>query len=399
MQYTPGSGLKKPMNMLENPVYPDIKKGPPEFKWSRKFWQVDVGATLRETEPYTNFLGDSILTQSRDYNKTVYGTSSHRDIVNAEFRPPLISPYEDNGPVNRIPATIHAIVPRINPGTAGHDGGTSGYTAKNERPSDIESALTDRIKSREWRPTFYAPMDLPQDNSVLPDLQVTIPSVSASAGWNIPIQIDAAYQHGNERAMHESYTIPLDSGYSSGVNIDAPVREDFVLLDNRPNYSASSGMNTNLQIDAETQTPILQNNRPAYSADAGSDTNFTIISEDPNIQLDEKLGYTPLTVLNPGSEEGYKGETSYFIDPNEHIQNRRRKYSYIVPPENSYREQNVLTEKKHFQERLQTEKTYGQVSQTGGYIQKFDLERPELNLRGRTYHKYSDARPVKQYRF
>ena len=150
----------------------------------------------------------------------------------------------------------------------------------------------------------------------------------------------------------------------------------------------------------------MQNNRPTYSAHAGSDTNFTIISEDPNIQLDEKLGYTPLTVLNPGSEEGYKGETSYFIDPNEHIQNFIPgsscfflKYSYIVPPENSYREQNVLTEKKHFQERLQTEKTYGQVSQTGGYIQKFDLERPELNLRGRTYRKYSDSRPVKQYRF
>ena len=35
------SGLKKPLNMIENPVYPDIKKGPPRFVWSRKHWNVD----------------------------------------------------------------------------------------------------------------------------------------------------------------------------------------------------------------------------------------------------------------------------------------------------------------------------------------------------------------------
>ena len=120
-----GNGIKKPLNMIENPVYPDIKKGPPRFVWSRKYWQVDPGATMRDTEPITQFIEPAVLAQSRDYNKTVYGQSSHKDIVNAAFRPPLLDYYEDIGPLNRIPATTKAIIPHINPSTAGHGGGTS----------------------------------------------------------------------------------------------------------------------------------------------------------------------------------------------------------------------------------------------------------------------------------
>ncbi len=280
--YSPGAGLKKPMNMLENPVYPDIKKGPPRFVWSRKHWTVDEGATLRDTEPFTQFYEPAILAQSRDYNRTVYGQSSHRDIVNAEFRPPLLSVYEDLGPLTRIPATIHAIIPHINPSTAGHDGGTSSYTARNQRPSDIEGALTDRIKTKEWRPTFYAPMDIPADNSVLPDLEAKLPPISVHAGWNIPIYITPQLQEPNLGDIYP--TIPLQAGHTTKLRIDGPSGyEDYQTYDNRPAISASAGMDPPVQITGPAIIPVetfeLRNNRPQVSASAGMNTPIQINAE------------------------------------------------------------------------------------------------------------------------
>lgn len=182
--------------MIENPVYPDIRQGPPRFTWSRKYAPVDTGAVLKSTEPFTQLVSPAILAQSRDYNKTVYGQSSHRDIVNAEFRPPPVSYYEDVAPLSRLPTKIHAIVPHINPGTAGFDSGTSGYTAQTTRPSDITKNLTDRVKTGELRPTFYAPLEMPQDNSVLPDLEVAIPNISAHAGWDVPLHCECSLPRG-----------------------------------------------------------------------------------------------------------------------------------------------------------------------------------------------------------
>ena len=90
MSYTPGSGMKKPLNMLEGPVYPDIRRKLPDFKWTRKHWTVDAGATMKGVEPMTQMYENAVLTQARDYNQTIYGKSSHREIVNAEFRPPSL---------------------------------------------------------------------------------------------------------------------------------------------------------------------------------------------------------------------------------------------------------------------------------------------------------------------
>ncbi len=421
-----GNGIKKPMNLLVGPVFPDIKRAPPRFVWSRKHWNVDVGATLRDTEPITQFYEPAILAQSRNYNQTTYGVSSHRDTVNAAFRPPLLSPYEDIGPITRIPATIHAIIPHINPGTAGHGSGTSGYTAKNERINNIESALTDRIKAGEWRPTFYCPIEIPQDNSVLPDLELKMPNTSAHAGWEIPIRLSAPIQEVslNYEKLHPSgeagYNTPVTlsgptgkenlelhsnrpsisahSGMNTPVHLDAEVRtSDLELFSNRPNISVTAGINTPLQIDSETRVEDLLYNRPQVSVDAGRNMPLQIDSRSAieNIELETQID-APLTVTNPGAEDGYKTRLEMQHDEDNYIQSGNPAYSYVVPSTPTYRETNERTHKPHFKERLAPLKHYGQITHSSS-IPRNGIDQKRVSLR--TLRRMATEPRKAKYRF
>lgn len=111
--FIPNGGMKRPLNYIEGPLYPDIKKDILRFKSARKFWQVDVGDTLKESEKYPMFVNGIVEFQSRNRNQTMYGQSSHRDVVNEEVRYPLISPY-DLLPESRKPR--RPVAPRVNPG-------------------------------------------------------------------------------------------------------------------------------------------------------------------------------------------------------------------------------------------------------------------------------------------
>ena len=379
-----GNGLKKPLNAIENPIFPDIKKGPPRFVWSRKHWQVDPGAVMRDTEPYTHFYDDAVLAQSRDYNKTVYGQSSHKDIVNANFRPPMISYYEDVGPLNRVPATIHAIIPHINPGTADHDG----YAAKNERNTDIVGALTDRVSGGEWRPTFYAPMEVPQDNSVLPDLEAKLPSVSAHAGWEMDAYIAPAPAQRID-LEDEGLSTPIFTRQTTNIRLDGPTgMENYETYDNRPQVSASAGVNVPITIDGETPVDyVLYDNRPQVSASAGMNTPINIDSETPIAELEKKLGETPVSVLNPGTADadGFRANAQDISNTDGYIQDNRPSYSYAVTPEiPTFRTQNVMSYKPHFMEKIQPEKTYGQISQSGGATPHMRATDYYANVQGAT---------------
>lgn len=262
------NGLKKPLNMLENPVYPDIKKPPPRFVWSRKHWTVDTGATLMSTEPITQLIEHAVLAQSRDYNQTIYGQSSHKDNVNAEFRPPLISYYEDIGPLTRVPTKIAAIVPRDNPGTA-FETGSNGYVAKNERPSSIEKSLTDRVKKGDARPTFYAPIETPIDNSVLPDLEIKLPATSLTAGWTFNYK--AGLDPKEIELREKLSSLPLSSGISSSVRITGRSDlEGYQPKQNIPTTSVFSGITTNVKsFNQQVEDFEFVRGLPAHSVDAG----------------------------------------------------------------------------------------------------------------------------------
>lgn len=110
--YIPNSGIKKPLNMLEGPMYPNIKKDILRFRSAGKHWKVDVGTAMKESEKYPMFVEGIVEYQSRDRNVTMYGQGSHRDYVNEEVRYPLISPW-DILPESRKPRL--PVAARMNP--------------------------------------------------------------------------------------------------------------------------------------------------------------------------------------------------------------------------------------------------------------------------------------------
>lgn len=320
--YSPGVGIKKPMNMIENPVYPDIKQGPPRFVWSKKHWKVDAGATLRDLEAQTSLYDHAVLAQSSDYNKTVYGQSSHRDIVNAEFRPPIQSPYEDFHALSRTPATIHAIQPRINPGTANDTGGTNGFSARNERPSNIEANITDRLKDANgWRPTYYAPIENPEDNSVLPDLEIKLPPVSAQSGWNIPFE-----KLPEEPIINLKQKIFLKdhAGYQSQFNYDGKsTLESFETKRNMPITPVTSGTTTNFQHTDFSRFENFEFNpkTPFYSLDSGKTTTFTTNNDERHYEFKKNTPYISVDsgkntfVMLDGENNNNHYDLEYKIQP------------------------------------------------------------------------------------
>ena len=78
--------MKKPLNQLQNPEYPDIKAPPTRFRSAGKHWTVDVGQALRDLEDFTQGYENAVLYQSKDWNKTNYGKSSFRQAANHNFR-------------------------------------------------------------------------------------------------------------------------------------------------------------------------------------------------------------------------------------------------------------------------------------------------------------------------
>ena len=404
--YIPGAGRTKPLNQLRNPIYPAIKNPPPRFVWSGKHWLADA-AVMMDTSHINQFYESAILTVPRDYNQTTYGVSSFRSVVNDVFRPPLIDPIDDVFPLSRIPAMSKAIVPRINPSTAGHSG-TSGYTAKNERISNIAKHLTDRVTTGNARPTFYCPIDVPMDNSILPDLEMTIPSISATAGMVYPtfdapipevllshralapeidagittqLRLDGLSGRENFELNYNRPQVSATAGMNTPVKFDAPMETVLNLDYNRPQVSATAGMNTPIRINAplDMETKLdLNYNRPQVSATAGMNTPIKLdapISGNPNFET--KLEAQIFT--NPGTNYGYKTRMNNSRNPDEYI-HERIGYSYTVPNKFNYQSRNELTHRPQVRKGLQPLKHYGKISHSSA-IPRIGLDVPQIRMK------------------
>jgi hypothetical protein len=340
-----GGGLKKPLNMLEAPVYADIKQQPPQFKWSGKHWQVDVGEIMKSTETETSLLGDSILTHSYRDNIDKYGQSSHQEkIVNVRL--PLQNYYEDFGPLNRLPTKIYAIQPHINPTTVNDSGGTTAFAVNNTVIQDVDSYITDRISANSWFSTYYDPIDMPLDNAVLPDLVTTLPNRSVSSGYNTQRTIDAenirdysakgCKDNITPISAHSGYSynglydIPMasqtsnvvtrvdeyegnphtsaHSGYQAPHMFDGETRLDETFLDSKITVSGHAGY-TPITVNGETRVSdiILERNLPYTPISSGHINNYMFDGENRygDIQLIQHID-SKFQIVNPVSETGYQ---------------------------------------------------------------------------------------------
>lgn len=264
---------KSPLNQLQNPVQPDIRRSGPRYYHARKNQKLDVGAIMREQEYNTQAFEGAILAVSRN-NQAPYGMSTHREIVTAEFRPPTVMMYE-NYAHHRIPATVNAIVPRVNPGAR------DGYKHQNGTLADIDSHLTDRIGAAGARPTFYAPQrgSRPAED---PGIVLTEngPSVSVSAG------------------MVTGYT---REGYNA--------MEDMDLLDVNPQVAVSARKTTHATMNGYNamEDLELEDLNPSVSVSAGKTTHAT--REGYNAMEDMEL-----EDLNPSVSVTARGNVSMRID-------------------------------------------------------------------------------------
>jgi hypothetical protein len=212
---SPAYSFKKPLNQLNGPLYPDIRRALPRFVDSKKHWTVDAGATLMEHHNDVQRYENAILVQPYDYNTRIYGQSSHRSVVNEAFRPPL-QDRDDFIALSRQPRK--EVVPRINPES-------QVYKQQINRQTGIDSYLTDRIQTGVGRATLFYPIDLRPEQDMVPDLELKRPAYSADAKINSPVLLDAPIQ---EKAIeYEKITPPFESGFSTIVRdqLFVPVRD------------------------------------------------------------------------------------------------------------------------------------------------------------------------------
>jgi hypothetical protein len=400
--YIPGAGMKKPLNQLENPIIPDIKKGPTRFQWSGKHWTVDTAQTLLDTDSNTQLIEPAILAQSRDYGRDQYGHSSYQEKITV-FRMPLQNHYEDFGPLNRLPTKIHAIQPRINPGTAFDS--NSAYVVNNSSVPEMHKYISDKISTKEWRETFYAPMSGPEDNKdiVEPDLIYSIPVHSASSGFTTQNTKDAYNPKSDYRSEVNKPRASASAGYNSNYNqplyqqtsTEVPGGE---LISNLPARSVSSGFSTANTKDGSTGVEFFELERKTtpysissgYTSQATQDGDFnrdyelnrktpwtsvssgftTQHTQNGETRLDDlefqsKLS-APTRVLNPSSETGYQTRMESYTSPEQHLKIRENpKVPVAAHHESQYRDLNSEQQQFRVRTKIQPVKSYGSGLNSG----------------------------------
>jgi hypothetical protein len=417
--YIPGAGLKKPMNQLETPVYPDIKKSPGRFVWARKNWKVDTGETMKQVEHIPQMTENAVLFQSRDYNSQhAYGNYpkfNKGQWVNLEFRPPM-QDRDDFLPLSRIPRPL--TMPRINPGAAFSSGGSS-FSQQNMGMSQVGKFISDRVKEGEIRPTFFAPISMPDDNSVLPDLELKMPAVSAGAGFKFPNAANnGTIEDDGRKYSSLSYNrapVSAVAGFNPSYTQDGPdARSNMEFGYARPQVSASAG---HASRDMVGLTPVdmdLDYNRPQVSASARERFTATpgltpvdIDLEYNRPQVSAVAGYNSQTVYDGqssvdhlirgngehldyqtvGADSGSNLSPIYDMNQSErqaaggvdrNMTDRKANVSYVVPANTYYEARNTASSATPaYREKQRSIGTHHASFSTQGHVRRAGFDQPQ----------------------
>ena len=266
--------LKKPLNVIEQPVGIFIQKQRPIFKDSGKSQQVNVSTIMRNQETNTQSYDHAVLAVSRSENQTRYGQRSYFGIVNKEFRPPLIDPEFDLMPLSRIPRP--RTMARTNPGSS------ITYHTQNSSDLDVSSMIDDRRINASVRPNFGLRVEKPTDYEITPDLEFNAPPTFGPAGSDIPVYIRP--ESDLECAVLEKNNPDTcaGSGYETNVTSLDWADYDYELKDPYARTCAYSGI----------QGPQLQQTTPLEDLELESKTTARNVYYHPSTGVDG-TNYTP----------------------------------------------------------------------------------------------------------
>jgi hypothetical protein len=290
--------IKRPLNALDNPVYADIRNKPPRFYKTRPFWQVDVGKTQQQIEFDVDRLDYAILAQPRDYSERIYGKSSHKDVVNKAFRPPLLT-QEDLLPLNRIPRGL--TVPHTNPYTSWYHmmPEDTQLLTRFTTTTDQEHYTTTKVRHGYAPPTFYRPIHTGGGvGGVVSDFKVKlkVPQTSVATLVSLP-GLTSPVQDGAENGMiRVKLANPLN--YSASAGVDFPTYDT--------NLAAAPVNEKTLRLDGIAYTSRIAT--PTFTPVGGSREGFT--------QLDQVQEIRPLTsfTTNPALQLEINTRTPTEID-------------------------------------------------------------------------------------
>lgn len=390
--------MKKPLNMLENPVYPNIRAELPRFQSSGKHWTVGSEVLLNNHDA-TQLYENAILPVARDFNTTQYGVSSHRSYVNKAFRPPLVT-MEDTMPLSRQPRA--AIVPRINPSLANAQGNNL-FSARNETTSGISKYLTDRVKDAYIRPTVFCPVTPgPADNSVLPDLQLKIPSLSQNSGTRTvkvenfeimemkPLDLNPLETATGHSGVGPS--ISATSGYKPTLTVNGETNINYIFNDNLPSHSATPGFYSSAAFDGDVNTAYqFENNIPSSSATAGqrSLVNADGSIADENMVLETKLNFGDV-IINPSTGRDDSSSIVEFGDnwSDAHTETRLG-YSYYVTPQSNVQSANNRTVLPYKNKKIERVGAYKIPNNTSSQFTPINVSLKDSSRVNKSTKKYS----------
>lgn len=164
--------LKQPLNMVEQPVAPFIKKNPPRFVWSKRKNNVDVGLILRDTETDTQRYDNAVLSVPYDHSSNKYGVRSWRGpYVDEGFRPPLTDPEFDGVALSRL----------NRPRTQARTNPTAPYKTQNDHDPDVGSYIQSTVINSGVKANIQLRRESPEDLYQNPQLEFNRPQTSSTA--------------------------------------------------------------------------------------------------------------------------------------------------------------------------------------------------------------------------
>lgn len=275
---------KKPMNTIEGPVQPFIRKDPPRAYKTKKHWVVHTDDIIRAQDDNTQLIDDYVLAVSRDENQTRYGKRSYIPKVNKEFRPPLIDPEYDLTPLSRLPRPRTSV--RTNPDATGV------AATQNIHGQDVSSMIDERKMYAAVRPTYTIAFEKPQE-VVIPDLKLKMPSVDVSAKANTPMYFENDRSGDNLHLERKNPEVYGSASANAPLQLDQTTPLEDLILDYKvPQVSGQAGMNNPSKLDQTTPLEDLELNYNMPTVAGVSGAAHPYLQNQPSAAEDLQLNYT-----------------------------------------------------------------------------------------------------------